>query len=340
MTSLDDPRESLMWEKDLIVTSEELTSYAANYPPMGVYIPRGRVKVPHVRSRRTQQISQSARGKPNSPNLLMIRPNSQTTSNTLPPIDVYANRLYDVTTTCHQPTTSSRKNQELNNNKPGIKPNVMKGKAFDAMTSQLFYPNNDVTNPMLDYAKSFMTNNRSFPGQSTEPVLPPPYINSRLDCVNGFTSRQHTTDMTSLMTQDMGLPLGHQYYQHLSAIAAMAWSDCNQATEKLRRLYEETAHLSRKYDPFGLFPGGIPGYHPHLIPASPAPGNTASTMTSKDPRAELLRYQRLSRDQVNQTQNKYANLATTFQNTHCDVKMTKNSCNMTSQSPLPGIALF
>nr|XP_002127277.1 uncharacterized protein LOC100185293 [Ciona intestinalis] len=43
---------------------------------------------------------------------------------------------------------------------------------------------------------------------------------------------------------------GMDYYQQISTIAAMAWSDCSQATEKLRRIYEQTSILSR--DPFTM----------------------------------------------------------------------------------------
>lgn len=41
-----------------------------------------------------------------------------------------------------------------------------------------------------------------------------------------------------------GIP-GPEYYQQISKLAAMAWSDCTLATEKLRQIYERTSMLSR-----------------------------------------------------------------------------------------------
>uniref|UniRef100_H2ZIF8 Uncharacterized protein n=1 Tax=Ciona savignyi TaxID=51511 RepID=H2ZIF8_CIOSA len=61
---------------------------------------------------------------------------------------------------------------------------------------------------------------------------------------------------------------GMDYYQQISTIAAMAWSDCSQATEKLRRIYEQTSILSR--DPFALMYGS-PYVPPNIVPTETKP---------------------------------------------------------------------
>nr|CAB3262929.1 uncharacterized protein LOC100185293 [Phallusia mammillata] len=67
--------------------------------------------------------------------------------------------------------------------------------------------------------------------------------------VTQLSRRQQTPQsvgpMSSAWQESMNCVPGPEYLHQISTIAAMAWSDCSQATEKLRRIYEQTALLSQ-----------------------------------------------------------------------------------------------
>lgn len=245
MDTTDDPREKNMWLKKVIVTSEEMIAFAANYPPMGVYIPKGRIKVPHRRSKVSPQTRHATKGR--SHNLLMIKQSA------LPPIDVYRN--CDVTNELKPPCQGTNAPQNCRKESWTVQ-------SKNVVTPQYFQNHCDANN-MIQIPQPVLPNNESCVLQST-PVFPPPYAETPMTNHNPF---HH--DMKTFMTQEVTYPTNHRYYQHLSAIAAMAWSDCNQATLKLKRIYEETAQLSRAMEPLTVFPGSIPTMQPPEYPGLP-----------------------------------------------------------------------
>lgn len=152
-----------------------------------------------------------------SHNLLLIK------QSTLPPIDVYRN--CDVTDELNPQFQAANTSQSCREESRTAK---------SIVTPQHFQNHYDVNN-MIHVPNSILPNNELYVHQTNPPYVETPSMNIK-----------------PLMTSEMSHPTSRHYYQHLSAIAAAAWSDCNQATLKLKRIYEETAQLSRAMEPLGM----------------------------------------------------------------------------------------
>lgn len=262
-----DAREMLMWHSDITPSKQEILNFVRTKTSLGVYIPKGKVSVPSIRSKRIRQLeARGAKIASSTPHLLMVRPTNNATSN--PPQLLCSNNYSGIQTAKHI------KREKLRHDEP---PRHMykysKSSASRNIHNQTYSRNIAPSKAILENLPPLTIQAANVP-RSNEGLL---HTSNNIE--SDITNNKRTQYCEMPVAPNQGsfippTPLSHremqvrEYYERLSRFAAMAWSDCSQATEKLRRLYEETTRLSQAYNALGFIPYTLPTPTSIMTPSS------------------------------------------------------------------------